>query len=199
MKEFLKQINKNKIKKAKEEGFTLIETLVAVSIFLVSVVGMMTILSSGLSNTIAAKKKMTATFLAQEGIEYIRNLRDTYVLYWGNYTDGWNEFNNRMIASSCATPEGCFYKDEGLNFNNSDLPILDLQIEGCGGVCPIIIYDASKSKYVSAGSGSENTTFRRTIKTEKINQDITKVTAIVSWDNNTKSISFSENLFNWVE
>jgi hypothetical protein len=38
---------------------------------------MMSVLSSGLSDTNNAKKKMVATFLAQEGIEYMRNIRDT--------------------------------------------------------------------------------------------------------------------------
>lgn len=71
----------------KNKGFTLIETLVAISIFTMSILGLLSILASGISNTNYAKQKMAATYLAQEGIEYARNVRDNKVLSgsWGNF------------------------------------------------------------------------------------------------------------------
>ena len=73
-------------------GFTLVETLVAVSIFSISILGMMSVLGSSIANTNYAKRKIIATYLAQEGIEYIRNMRDTAVLYNGG--GNWNSFRN---------------------------------------------------------------------------------------------------------
>src|SRR3989338_7743588 len=83
MKFFLKKVNKQ------NSGFTLVEMLVAVSIFTVSLLGIMSVIASGISDTGYAKKKIIATYLAQEGIEYIRNMRDTYVLYPAN--GGWGD------------------------------------------------------------------------------------------------------------
>ena len=63
-----------KLLKQKNTGFTLVETLVAISIFTISILGMLSVLASSIANTTYAKQKMVATYLAQEGIEYIRNI-----------------------------------------------------------------------------------------------------------------------------
>ncbi|PIZ86896.1 hypothetical protein COX93_02875, partial [Candidatus Nomurabacteria bacterium CG_4_10_14_0_2_um_filter_30_12] len=54
-----------------ERGFTLVETLVAISIFTVSVISLMSVLSSGITGTKFANNKIIAGYLAQEGIEYV--------------------------------------------------------------------------------------------------------------------------------
>lgn len=82
---------KNKLNK----GFTLLETLVAVAIFTVSILALLSILSSGISSTNYAKRKIAATYLAQQGVEYIRNQRDNYII--SNQDDpqvGWNDFTD---------------------------------------------------------------------------------------------------------
>jgi Tfp pilus assembly protein PilV len=61
----------------------LIETLVAVSIFSLSILSLMAVLAQGISDTNYAKQRIIAAYLAQEGIEYVRNMRDTYVLFAG--------------------------------------------------------------------------------------------------------------------
>lgn len=76
--------------KNKGGGFTLVETLVGLLIFSMSVVAMMSVLGSGLQDTTYAKQKIVAGYLAQEGIEYARNVRDTYALNG----DGWEEFRS---------------------------------------------------------------------------------------------------------
>ncbi len=91
MSKSLKQKNNNRKLLSLLNGFTLVETLVAISIFTVSILGLMSVLSSGISSTIYAKQKMAASYLAQEGIEYIRNIRDTDVLYMGG--GDWFSFN----------------------------------------------------------------------------------------------------------
>lgn len=75
MKLFYKKIN------ILNKGFTLVETLVAISIFTLSMVAVLSVLVTSISNTSYAKRKMVASYLAQEGIEYVRNMRDNYVLY----------------------------------------------------------------------------------------------------------------------
>jgi prepilin-type N-terminal cleavage/methylation domain-containing protein len=185
--------------KNKKSGFTLIETLVAISIFSIAVVGMMSVLSSGMTDTISSKKKISATFLAQEGIEYIRNLRDTYVLYYGSYTDGWNQFNDRVV-SSCGPGKECYFDDGTINYSNLDMPITELKIFECSSVgsCPALYFDSSNSKFNSSGVG-DRTGFVRSITVEKLAVGETKIVSTVSWDEGSKKVSMSESLFNWVE
>lgn len=77
-------------------GFTLVETLVGITILSIAIIGMMSTLAGGISNINSAKQKMTATYLAQEGIEYIRNFRDTSILYsnvdWATFIANLNTF-----------------------------------------------------------------------------------------------------------
>lgn len=60
-----------------KKGFTLIETLVAISILLIAVVGPLTISASSLQSSLNVRNQITASYLAEEGIEYVRNIRDT--------------------------------------------------------------------------------------------------------------------------
>lgn len=154
MMKFFKQKNKGHQILSLSKGFTLVETLVAISIFTTSILGLMAVLSSGISSTNYAKKKMTATYLAQEGIEYARNLRDTAVLYDSTSAqNGWDTFIGNPL-------------------DLSSLP-------------------------------SSDSNFPRTISMARLSRttDEVQITSTVTWTqgSGTYSISFSENLFNWIE
>jgi prepilin-type N-terminal cleavage/methylation domain-containing protein len=62
------------------KGFTLVETLVAVSILLVVIIGPMTIAAKGMQNGYFANEQTTAVFLAQEALESIKRSRDNQAL-----------------------------------------------------------------------------------------------------------------------
>jgi len=83
-------------------GFTLVETLVSISIFTMSILGLMSILASGISNTNYAKQKIVAEYLAQEGVEHARNIRDTHSLY--DLNSGWDNFKNDSSVINYPTP-----------------------------------------------------------------------------------------------
>lgn len=90
-----------KIFKKQNKGFTLIETLVGLLIFSLAILSLMSILGSGISNTNYAKQKIIAGYLAQEGIEYIRNQRDTYMLFNPSGSQaGWDDFKNVIVDQS---------------------------------------------------------------------------------------------------
>ncbi len=140
--------------KQKNSGFTLVETLVAISIFTMSILALLSVLASGISDTGYAKQKMKASYLAQEGIECIRNVRDNYVLYTAVTGLGWKDF----VALDPNTDITCPFVNDS-NFRRS-LSIVDI--------------------------GSD---------------DEVKILSMVDWDqgSGTYSITFSENLFNWIE
>lgn len=77
--------------KKTEKGFTLVETLVAITILLLVIIGPLTVAQKGIQNAYYANEQVTAVFLAQEAIEAVRELRDTNAL---EEYQGWVESTN---------------------------------------------------------------------------------------------------------
>ena len=63
--------------KAANQGFTIVETLVAITILLVGVLGPLSIAANGIADGMFAKNQLTANYLAQEAIEMVINKRDS--------------------------------------------------------------------------------------------------------------------------
>ncbi len=62
-------------------GFTIVETLVAVTVLMIAIAGPMVAASKGLNTALYARDQMTATFLAQEVMEVIKADRsNTYAV-----------------------------------------------------------------------------------------------------------------------
>lgn len=192
MKKFLRQKNM--------KGFTLIEALVAVSIFTGAILGMMGVLSNNLADINYAKRKVIATYLAQEGVEYFRNMRDTFVLYEGQSVNGWDNFLVKI--NDCEKTQGslgCYFRDE-MDYTNNDSPITGnlMGVVAClNGVCPELKYNASLGSY--SYTGLTDAGFTRKINTVQINDHEIQVISTVSWTHagRSSSVSFSDNLFNW--
>lgn len=66
--------------KNKKLAFTLVEAMVAISVLMVAVVSPITIAQKGLSSAVYSKDQMIASYLAQDVLEYIKNIRDTKIL-----------------------------------------------------------------------------------------------------------------------
>ncbi len=65
---------------SKKTGFTLIETLVAITILLVAIAGPLAIIAKNISYSAYARDQVTASYLAQEAIEVLRRIRDNDAL-----------------------------------------------------------------------------------------------------------------------
>ncbi|MCA9355890.1 prepilin-type N-terminal cleavage/methylation domain-containing protein, partial [Candidatus Kaiserbacteria bacterium] len=66
--------------RSQQEGFSLVETLVAITILLIVVVGPMKIIISASNSTSFSGEQVVAFFLAQEGAEIAQKARDDLVL-----------------------------------------------------------------------------------------------------------------------
>jgi prepilin-type N-terminal cleavage/methylation domain-containing protein len=185
IKKYFKKNNKS------NRGFTLVETLVAISIFTTAVVTFMSILGTGISNTNYAKTKMIASYLAQEGVEYIRNMRDDHLFYKGITSDTWDKFKADLAA--CSLNSEC-------GFNTAVSPIDPGFIFKCSvnpNGCKIYLNNGN----YNTNSAGDDSGFTRTIRMDTMNQDEVKIYSAVSWIQGSGSynITFSEDLFNWVE
>lgn len=89
----------------KNKGFTLIETLVAITILMISIVGPLTIAQKSLMAATLAKDQVIASFLAQEIIEKIKNNRDNLLSDNFKINDDWlDDFNsnsNNCVIIAC--------------------------------------------------------------------------------------------------
>ncbi|MCA9360544.1 prepilin-type N-terminal cleavage/methylation domain-containing protein [Candidatus Kaiserbacteria bacterium] len=85
--------------KSQCQGFSLVETLVAITILLIIIIGPMTISSSTARSTSFASEQVVAYFLAQEGAELAQKARDDFLLE-NFYVDssepyiGWDKFTD---------------------------------------------------------------------------------------------------------
>ncbi len=67
-------------KDTKQRGFTILETLVAISILLISIVGPLTVAEKGLTAAASSQDQLMASYLGQDLLEYVRDVRDNFIL-----------------------------------------------------------------------------------------------------------------------
>ncbi len=168
------------------KAFTLVETLVAISIFSMSLLGLMSILASGITSTTYAKQKTVASYLAQEGIEYVRNMRDTSVLYSATGQIGWDSFKTKL--SSCVLGNECGFVK----------PVVPFNVSLCTALNQCKLY-VNNGGYDTVSSGT-NSGFVRKVWMTTINADEVRIFSKVSWTQGSGNYdtTFSEDLFNWV-
>jgi prepilin-type N-terminal cleavage/methylation domain-containing protein len=58
-----------------KHGFTLIETLVAISILMIAIAGPLTVANKAYTSALNARNQSVASNLAQEGLEYVNNMK----------------------------------------------------------------------------------------------------------------------------
>jgi len=95
---------KKRILRKKEKGFTLIETLIAISILMISVVAPLSLAAKGIQAANLAKQQVVAYYLAQDAYEMIKNITDTNKLETKTYAEGGliaGNLNNICVFSKC--------------------------------------------------------------------------------------------------
>ncbi len=81
-------------------GFTLLEVLTSTFVLSLGVVGVFVVVSQTTAFTQVTSSRLTATYLAQEGIEIIKNIRDTNLLKIHKGTPDVNWFNGLTDCGS---------------------------------------------------------------------------------------------------
>lgn len=181
--------------KTKEKGFTLVEILVAISILSISILATFTAVSTAMRSTSFAEDQIVAYYLADEGLEFIRNTRDSNALrhlvaLGSGSTYGWLSGIAQVASDPCYPGKVCYV----------DVP--HNTITACStnaASCPALLYNSSLGVYEYV-SGTA-TQYKRSISVTAISATEASVTVTVSWTAQGISKSYTQmlTLRNWTE
>lgn len=156
-----------------QKGFTLLETMIAIVVITVGAVSVMSLIHRATLGAQLASSRLVAAYLAQEGLEIVRNIRDSNWL---------EQRENPEIAWDQNLPSGNWEAD----FDDFTLtPFQNRNLKVNGG-----FYN------YSAGG---DTKFKRKIAIAKPDSNTLEVSVEISWSERGSSFttSFYENLYNW--
>jgi Tfp pilus assembly protein PilV len=169
--------NKKTIGFVSGSGFTIIETLVAITILMIAIVGPITIANKALSASVEAKNQMIASNLATEAIEYLKSLKDGNIRGAVDWLTGFGNCTKDGTSGSGAC--GVQVVSEQPNFN---VAMCDSIATGCQ------LYINPNTGYVmDSSSGNTPTPFTRYVFIGKVSTYDTSysdvlVTAVVQWN-----------------
>jgi prepilin-type N-terminal cleavage/methylation domain-containing protein len=178
------------------KGFTLIETMVAITLLSVAIVAPMSLTAQSLATAYYARDQITAFYLGQEAIEAIRALRDSQIL--------------QIAKSSNGSGVDLFGP---IPLNNQPFTIDAREtdptaaITNCAGGpaptygCPALETDGTLYGYQT---GWTPTNFTRVVTAAYVagTQDEIQVSVTVTWQTGAfqrRSFSISSDLYRWVK
>lgn len=166
---------------------TLVEAIVAIAVLLTVSTAAITVVSGSMKVKRIAQDNSLATVLSAEGIELVRQIRDSNRIKYektgsGNWTDN--------IPADCLNGNDCTI-DPTANHQNRMIV--------CNNICSPLKFNNDNSNQGYQYSHGVNSDFTRIINLN-INGDIMQVTSTVSWidqSGNDWEIVVRENLFDW--
>lgn len=192
---------------ATQSGFSLVETLVAVTILLIAILGPMAITSQSSQSTSFSSEQVVAFFLAQEGAELIQKARNDlfnqYLLPSGGLNDPWDEFtdtSNGALFEECYESTGCGLEIVGDSNGNLRPPISCNDSADCAlNFNPLS--GTARSRYTHVSSSLYiDTPYSRVITMENVSAAEVKVVSTVTWRSGNlrdeQSVSVETYLFN---
>lgn len=178
-----------------QKGFTLVETIVAILILVLTIGALLTLTAGGFFTIRYVKNDIVAGNLLQESLEYIRSTRDTTAQAGGSW-DGWY----RPYVDNGCTKDGCSINPYATTPEN--------RIIVCNGDCPYMVFFPGPNFYAYNGDNTfgpstdqpYDTSFVRTIKMDIIDQQTSDsapgvlVSATISWMNGTNRKSTTQSV-----
>lgn len=150
-------------------GFTLLEVLISLTIITVGVFGVFALVQQTISLLPISEQRLTASYLAQEGMEIVRNLRDANIVKG----QAWN-----LGLTNCGAGCEADYLSPLSAWANR--------------------YLLDNNTFYSYSSGSP-TLYKRKITINSSVNNVLKITIEVSWQERTRphSIKAREDIYNW--
>jgi len=167
------------------KGFTLVEALIAITVLIVGILSGFILVTKVLYSSAVIQDRLTSSFLAQEGIELVRQIRDSNFL---------RILNEESVTWKDGLADGRYIIESKAGSEES-IKLVPITTEKG----PNLLHDDNLKIYnYSIG---EESTFNREIKITTINDDEIRVETIMQWQ--TKKIDFDliveDHLFNWLK
>jgi type II secretory pathway pseudopilin PulG len=187
-----------KNKKFTKTGFTILETLVAITILLLSITGPLVFSQNGLRASFVSRDQITAFYLAQDAIEYVKWIRNNNLLKINDevagtqWLDGLNDCKNN----------GCTIDTVSQNIHSCNPSDKDGCIDFDDNSYVPLTYDiALDDEKIYGYNRSENSIFARHILINETVQDQeAEVTVTIRWKTHEtlgeRQIVVKENIFN---
>ena len=179
-------IEKDRIQNIRlKSGFTLVEALIALSILIVGIISGFILVTKALYDVTIIQDRLTASFLAQEGLEFVRQIRDTnYLKTLGSTSTDWD--NNLKT-------DGDYLISANISAGTIILPSWQDKL---------LSYHPSSGVYNYDDTGDATpTVFKRKMNIYHVSFDEIRVQSIMSWQSRNINFSFTaeDHLFNWLK
>ncbi|MEX2013986.1 MAG: prepilin-type N-terminal cleavage/methylation domain-containing protein [Parcubacteria group bacterium] len=167
------------------KGFTIVESLVAITILVLAVTGTASAIQTAISSYIFSKNQIIAFYLAQEGFEQVRNIRDE------------NSLKNRdwLFGLSQSSSDPCYFGKACIVD-----PVRTNVPTPCSspGNCPHLRQDAATGFFGYDGDWAP-TVFKREVELTRINAHEISIVVTVDWSKGLVNRQFRtrENILNW--
>jgi len=160
-------------KKPAQKGFTIVETLVAITVLMIAIAGPLSIASKSLTAAVTSRDQFVASYLAQESLEVVKNIRDNDLATGSSWLASPSAINlNTCIAS-----------------NPCDASSIDSPTILNGQTSAYRLYQASNGYSHTTGSASTISPFSREFYLTQVTANEYAVTVSVAW--NEGSIPYS--------
>ncbi len=166
-----------------KKGLTMVETLVAISILTIAVIGPLGIIAQALHTSYYTRDQMTAYYLAQEAVEHVRNLRDNQGLAITKaYLDGtaeeslpnWlgmnasNPTDYKLFGTEATLPPyGTSIASARYSLSKNTITGYSFAACPTGDVCPYLQKDEN-GIFGGTSAGATTTQFRREIYFQRL-------------------------------
>ena len=184
-------------------GFTLIEAMIAVTIITFAIAGPLFVASRSLVAAEVARDQLTASYLAQEGIEYVRAMRDDEYLIayqagganvssaaWSDFLTGTDAASIAQCRTSACTLDPARLMGSGSGFS----------LQPCSGTACTPLYLANGIYTEQSGlSGATVTPFTRTVQALDVSATEERIISTVAWSfhGTPYSVTVTDHLTPW--
>jgi len=177
-------------------GFTLIETMVAITLLAVALIGPFIAVQNSLQSSYVARDQLIASQLAQEGIEYIRGVRDA------NYFAGraWMAGISSYTTCYGAAPSGYCHIDPTRGDVHTDSPNHSAMDQYAATSSVPYLRLSTAGLYNQQASGGTVTKFKRLVRVNTLSATQVRITVFVSWVTGNKpyTIIVTDTLHDWI-
>jgi len=175
----------------RKKGFTLIEVMLAISILTIAVGGSFALIQQTLIAASLNQSELAASYLMQEGIEIVRNIRDNNWLEQRTVPGtSWDDG-----LTSCQSPDYCCEGDY-----KTDVPPIFSSLTSFStcGFNNLHYLNIDENGFYGYSEGAP-TKFKRKINVTKVDNNTLEVSIEVQWSERGRdhSIKAQDYLYNW--